>query len=731
MARNGLRRSTAEGTPSASGGLSPAQDAIEDVLADVVRRTGASMGGIYLFEPGDRMLRMTALCGLPVEFATPWRRVPLSEALPVADAVRQGRLVWIGSQEEMARDYPRVAAVLPYRLALAAVALEGANRCWGALLLLWSGAHPRQARRRERGHITSSGRRIGRLLDHVGTGTLPEEPQVVALARARRHVGNQTAIADFAERLPGAAALDLEGRFTYVSAHAARFLGREAEVLLGTRPWHSLPWLDDPAYEDHYRTAVVSREPVTYSAVRPPDCHLTFQLHPDTSGISVLISPADGPGALDALPRPASRPEAAPTGRLYQLVHLAAALTETVGAQDVVDLVADQVLPAFRAQGLVLSGADAGRLKIVGHHGYPAEIIERLDHLPLDTDLTPAGRALSTGCPCFLRDREELSRGYPRAPSLTDKQAWAFLPLIVSGRPVGVCTLSYDEPHAFSADERAVLTSLAGLLAQALERARLYDAAHAVARDLQQALLPRTLPSLPGLDVAARYLPASHGLDVGGDFYDVIKLTEHTAAAVIGDVQGHSIAAAALMGQARTAVHAHATAGAAPDQVLARTSRVIADLEPDLLVSCLYVHLDFARGRAMVSSAGHPAPLLRRPGERADPVPVEPGPLLGVDPDSTYPTTTFDVPPGSLLTLYTDGLIEAPGTDPDDAVAALADVLTDVGPRAPDHLDHVIDALLRHAQRGAQHTDDIAVLLVHCLPGSPNPAHILSDNSGP
>ncbi|MFD0070685.1 GAF domain-containing SpoIIE family protein phosphatase, partial [Streptomyces sp. NPDC127574] len=138
-------------------------------------------------------------------------------------------------------------------------------------------------------------------------------------------------------------------------------------------------------------------------------------------------------------------------------------------------------------------------------------------------------------------------------------------PLIVSGRPVGCCILSYDRPHDFGADERAVLTSLAGLIAQALDRARLYDATRDLAHGLQQALLPRSLPSLPGLECAARYLPASRGMDIGGDFYDVIRIDATTAAAVIGDVQGHNVAAAALMGQVRTAIHA--AAGAPPDQV--------------------------------------------------------------------------------------------------------------------------------------------------------------------
>ncbi|MGW1169347.1 PP2C family protein-serine/threonine phosphatase [Streptomyces sp. NPDC002550] len=161
--------------------------------------------------------------------------------------------------------------------------------------------------------------------------------------------------------------------------------------------------------------------------------------------------------------------------------------------------------------------------------------------------------------------------------------------------------------------------------------------------------------------MAARYLPASHGMDIGGDFYDVIRLNHHSAAADIGDVQGHNTATAALMGQVRTAVHAHATAGATPDQVLARTNRVLTDLEPDLLVSCLYTHIDLTRHQITLASAGHPPPLMRRPDRHTAVLTVEPGPLLGIHADALCPLTTASLPANTLLALYTDGLVEVPG----------------------------------------------------------------------
>ncbi|MFE6617766.1 SpoIIE family protein phosphatase [Streptomyces sp. NPDC057740] len=700
------------GGVSGTGDPAPDAEALDAAFAETVRRTGASIGALYLLAPDERLLRLDLLCGAPVEFAAPWSKVPLASPAPVADAAREDRLVWVGSQEEMVRSYPRTALVLPYPLALAAAPVNGVRR-WGSLLLMWPATRPPYMTQRERGNITSSCRRLARLIEERAGGSPArrEQPRAVPVGTGLRSASPQAALSDFVERLPGGScALDLEGRFTYVSSGACELLGREAGQLLGTRPWQSLRWLDDPSHEDRYRAAVISREPVSFTACRPPDRWLDLHLYPDASGISVRIVPTGTHTPPSPAPRrPARAPTPARAGQLYQLLHLAAALTEVVGVQDVIALVADQIMPAFGAQGLVLSTADAGRLRITGHRGYPSDTIRRLDGLPLDTTFTPAGQALGSGIPAFFADPEEMRRSYPEAPVISGKQAWAFLPLIISGRPVGVCILSYDSPHAFPAEERAVMTSLAGLIAQAFDRARLYDTKHALAHGLQQALLPRGLPPIAGLRVAARYLPATRGMEIGGDFYDLIRLGDTAAAAVIGDVQGHNVAAAALMGQVRTGVHAHATLGTPPDQVLHRTNRLLTDLGPDLFTSCLYAHLDFARGRAALASAGHPPPVLRLPDGAARPVAVPPGPLLGIDPDAVFPVTEIPLTTGTLLVLYTDGLVESPGTDLDDSIAQLADRVAAADDR---DLDLLIDTLLGKAATTGQRTDDIALLVL-------------------
>jgi serine phosphatase RsbU (regulator of sigma subunit)/PAS domain-containing protein len=692
-------------------------DVLGAALVETVRRTGAGVGALFLLSPQEQVLCLDAVCGVPEGFVDPWRRIPLNAPAPVSDSVRQDRLVWVGSQEELARSYPRTAITLPYPLSLAAAPVTGV-RPWGALLLMWPAAHPDRMTRRERGHVAKSCRRLARLLDEAAESGRPrvcgERPVVLPNDIGRRDARPPLAAADFAERLPGGSfSLDLQGSFSFITSGGAELLGRDAEQLMGTRPWESLPWLDDPVYEERYRAAVLSRRSVSFTACRPPDRWLDFHLYPDVSGISVRVVPTGStpPPAAPAHPVTTATAASTPTrpGQLYQLLHLAAALTEVVGVRDVVDLVADQIMPAFGAQGLVLSAAEGGRLVITGHRGYTASVIERLDGLPLDTRFTPAGHVLATGIPSFFAEPAEMARSYPQAPQVSGKQAWAFLPLIVSGRPVGCCVLTYDRPHEFSAEERAVMTSLAGLIAQALDRARLYDTKHELAHGLQQALLPHSLPDLDGLDVAARYLPATHGMDIGGDFYDLIPLGDSAAAAVIGDVQGHNVEAAALMGQVRTAVHAHSSLGAQPGEVLFRTNRLLIDLDPGLFSSCLYAHIDLERNRVSLANAGHPPPLLRLPDGRTRPLPVPAGPLLGVVPDATYPVTGIPLTHGMTLVFYTDGLVETSDTDLDVSIERLAERFARAGEK---DLGRVVDALVHQAPAGRQRVDDIALLVL-------------------
>ncbi|MEU1464446.1 SpoIIE family protein phosphatase [Streptomyces sp. NPDC005727] len=689
---------------------------MEPVLGQCARETGAYASGVYVLSPDGQVLQLAVLSGISRRIAAPWARVPLAAATPVSDAVRQRGLVWIGSQEELARRYPRLALVLPHPFTMAAAPIGIDSTAWGGLVLHWSSAHPSTLSPHEREVISDTCRSMRPILQRAaasGHVLVGPEPRILP-APHNRTAGPAEAQAavDFTERLPsGCCALDTDGRITFLTTAAAELLGADIADLLGARPWEALAWLDNPVAEDRYRAAVLSHRPTSFTARRPPDQWLQFHLYPDASGISVRIVPTP---ASDAVPPPELLHPAPATdpGRataLYQLMHLAATLTEAVGVQDVVARVADQVLPALGGQALALMAAEEGRLRIIGYDGYSAELMDRFDAIPLTSE-APAVRVLTTGEPSFFGTFADLARAYPPAVRQDEMAAWAFLPLIASGRPVGSLVLAFDRPRTFPSEERSVLTATAGLIAQALDRARLYDAKQQLAHDLQASLLPRTLPCIPGLDVAARYLPASYGIEVGGDFYDLIRLSRTAAVAAIGDVQGHNVKAATLMGQVRTAVHAGA--GAPPGEVLAGANRLLTDLDAGLFTSCLYVALDLARRRACMATAGHLPPILRHPDGHTEVLQPQPGLLLGIDPAADYPTTELPLPPGAVLALYTDGLVEAPGTDIDEAIAALADQLACARTQS---MDALADSLIARAQRSAPRSDDVALLLISPL----------------
>ncbi|QGV82949.1 SpoIIE family protein phosphatase [Streptomyces ficellus] len=687
-----------------------------------MRRTGAAIGMGYLYPPGDDALRLAVLSGVSLEFAAPWMRVGPHDPVPVAHAVAEGRLVWIADREDMARRYPRPGLVLPYPFSLAAAPVAADGTTWGGLVLMWPGGHPPELSAPEEEALHDGRARMAGILARAAADGSPVLPgRTPRLVRPARHTpGPVEAVAavEFIHRLPGGScALDLGGRITFVTEEAAALLDADIDTLMGRLPWEALPWMDNPAVEDRYRAAVISRRVTTFTTLRPPDHWLRFELHPDATGISVRVTPAEPEGET---PRNGTDTEAEHTTRsalpsrataLYHLMHLAATLTEAAGVRDVADQAADQIVPALGAHALALLTAEEGRLHVVGHRGYAPGVMARFDSAPLSSH-TPAARVLASGLPLFFGTRAELENTYPAAIVLDAVgDAWAFLPLIASGRPVGSLILAYDRPRPFHPAERAILTSLAGLIAQALDRARLYDSKRDLAHRLQDGLLPHTLPHVPGLEVAARYLPAGRGMGVGGDFYDLIRLRGSSAAATIGDVQGHDVAAAALMGQVRAAVHAGA--GAPPGEVLARANRLLTDLEPGLFTSCLYAHIDLKHHRALLATAGHPPPLVRHPDGRTDVLDLPPGLLLGIDPAADYPTGGVTLPLGTVLVLYTDGLVEAPGISLDDATTDLAALL---GATDAPTMDALADVLVAHARGSAPRHDDIALLLLRTVP---------------
>jgi len=280
------------------------------------------------------------------------------------------------------------------------------------------------------------------------------------------------------------------------------------------------------------------------------------------------------------------------------------------------------------------------------------------------------------------------------------------VPLTARGAALGVAVFSRAEhPEPYDEEDLLLVSDLASRAAVHIDNARLYTRERTTAVTLQRSLLPRDIPTVAGLDIAYRYQPASQAAEVGGDWFDVIPLEAGRVALVVGDVSGHGTHAAAIMGQLRTTTVALADLGHPPGQIMAKLSDVVAAHGDEIGATCLYAVYDPASRRCRLTSAGHLPPALCRPDGTVGFPDLRRGVLLGAGQDR-YPATEIDLPEGSVLALYTDGLIEQPGQDLATGMSRLASALAAGPARSPDQL---CDSVL--AGTGPHTRDDITLLL--------------------
>ncbi|MBG6067335.1 SpoIIE family protein phosphatase [Micromonospora ureilytica] len=251
----------------------------------------------------------------------------------------------------------------------------------------------------------------------------------------------------------------------------------------------------------------------------------------------------------------------------------------------------------------------------------------------------------------------------------------------------------------------AALTQLARLVGVRLENAQLYEAEHRIATTLQHSLLPRSLPQLPGAVVASRYLPGGADVEVGGDWYDAIALNGDELVLVIGDVVGKGVRAAAAMGQLRNALRAYVLEGFDPGGSLTRLNRLVGSTEGRSFATVVCLLFNPRTGRLRYASAGHPSPLLITGGDVAFLHDRALGPPVGALPSATYESVEAELPAGSRLLLYTDGLIEDRQLGID---AALAQLRIDAASPS-EHVADLIDAVVERVT-GRPRRDDVAVL---------------------
>ncbi|GGY07169.1 SpoIIE family protein phosphatase [Streptomyces djakartensis] len=393
-----------------------------------------------------------------------------------------------------------------------------------------------------------------------------------------------------------------------------------------------------------------------------------------------------------------------------------AALAHARTVQDVIDVLKDtHGVTHLGATSLVVGLIEAGRIRLVaeGPAGsfVPGTRVTRID------EPYPMSEAVRTLGPRFIESPEEFAERYPALwPHLTGLKitSAAYLPLIVQARPIGAMGLLYSDRRGFTSEERDILVALGSSIAQSLQRAMFYEQEMDLAQGLQQAMLPRTIPSVPGADIAVRYRAAtiggSLGRDIGGDWYDLIPLPGGRVGAVIGDVQGHDTHAAAVMGQLRIVLRAYAAEGHPPATVMARASVFLHELDTDRSATCLYAQADLTTGVLQMVRAGHIDPLVRHTDGSCRRVTVPGGLPLGLSAEFSrldYPVATIELDPGDTLLLCTDGLVEQPGADLDDGMRTLTALVATGPDDVRDLADRLIDVA---AERGGG--DDVALLLL-------------------
>ncbi len=345
------------------------------------------------------------------------------------------------------------------------------------------------------------------------------------------------------------------------------------------------------------------------------------------------------------------------------------------------------------------------------------------------------GTVLTSGAPHLARTREELLADTgpddPRWHTAValDIHSMLTLPLRARGRVLGVLVISQGPGRqAFDQEDLALAMELAARAGFSLDNARLYGRERDTALMLQRSLLPQSLPALPGVDVGHAYVPSRSGAEIGGDWFDVFPLAGGRVAFIIGDVTGHGLRAAATMGQLRTAVRTLAWLDLTPAELLHRVNDLGRDIAQDpgspMLATCAYAVYDPATGVCTLAKAGHLPPMLVREDPAtgtwsARPVDLPPGAPLGVD-GVPFEERRLDIADGSLLVLYTDGLVESRGEDLSTGIGRLGERLSRAAGRGvpPERIcEEVITAMRPDASE--RESDDLALLVARLsrLPG--------------
>ena len=699
----------------AAGALLPALAALE-----------ARGAALVLREPGadPPMLEVVGSAGHPPVAA--WRRTPLDASTPAGDAVLSGSPLYLGSNAEAAQRFP--AMFRPHapevEQAWAALPLRAGTEVVGALAVGFTGA--RRFPPDERRFLETVASQCALALERARLyDTAATERERLAAVLSRLPVGVIIAEPPHGRLVLGNTEVERIWRHPFLAAaeigEYAAYRGFHPD---DGRPYQPLEW---PLARSLTTGEVVTGEEVDIERGDGSRGTIVVNAAPilDADGsISAAVCTfldvtdrAEAGRRLDAAYAAERRARAAAEAageRLGRLQRTTAGLAEA--------LTVEQVAAVVVRGGMSVAGCrsawigvldDAGDTLVALAASYPLVPGGPAARIPLDA-ASPRAEVTRTGQPVWLPSTADALERYPglRALGLRDG-ALGVVPLVSHGRPVGAMMLDFGDERAFDSDEQALLTTLADQCAQALERARLHERTHHVALALQQSMLPAVLPEVPGLDLVARYHPAVDTLEVGGDWYDVLALPDGRVAVAVGDVVGRGLGAATTMGQLRSALAALALSGDSPAQVLDGLERFARQVEGARLATVAYGVLDPVGGTLAYACAGHPPPLVLRPGGGPEYLEAGRSPLLcALPPGAAGPRAeaTAALTPGSRLLLFSDGLVERRREPLDVGLDRLASYAAELGD-APGWSDE----LLRRMLAGAG-DDDVALLAVTYAP---------------
>ncbi|MGF1645612.1 MAG: SpoIIE family protein phosphatase [Kineosporiaceae bacterium] len=457
--------------------------------------------------------------------------------------------------------------------------------------------------------------------------------------------------------------------------------------------------------------------------------------------LGVLSSVHDGDVAGDPVRREEAAAAAARLAEVLVRIRLSAEtvdsarrlgvlqdLTSRLGRAPTTEAVVALVLDGARRQlgardaGLLLPDG-SGALRPHARSGIPAPDLA----LAIRTgDDAARGGAVSAWAPRYGPSAEggAPATGPPGWPT-AERSSWAVLPLVVNRRVRGLAWYAWEAGRGPVPEDRALHAAFADQCAAALRRVTATDVEHDAAVKLQQALLPRSFPAVEGIAAAARYVPSSEALSVGGDWYDVVARPDGRGVIIVGDVVGHDVTAAAAMGQLRSALATVAVEARDPavaiDQIRAFPGGPAIGF-----ATALYADFDAATGVLRYACAGHPPPLLVKPwGEAEFLTAGRSGPLFAVGPGRQL-AGEVTVPPGSLLVCYSDGLVERRDRRFHDGLVALARACLAHRHRPlPEFTDDVLAA----QTAGRVLADDVALLCAHLSP-RPRPRALSGPRSG-